>query len=184
MFPHLATFSQHVARDISRFSAARHGAAAVEFALIAAPFLATLIAVVETTIFLFAQQTLQNAALQAGRLFMTGQAQNSQMTQAQFQNAICPLIKPLFNCNQLMVDVQSYVSFANADASSPTLTYNAQGNVTNNWSYNPGTPGQVVVVRLIYQWSAVGGPLGFVLSNLPNGTSELMGVSAFRVEPY
>jgi hypothetical protein len=48
----------------------------------------------------------------------------------------------------------------------------------------PGTLGQVVIVRLIYQWSVVGGPLGFMLSNLPNGYSEMMGISAFRAEPY
>ena len=42
----------------------------------------------------------------------------------------------------------------------------------------------VDIVRLIYQWSVVGGPLGFMLSNLPNGYSEMMGISAFRAEPY
>jgi hypothetical protein len=41
-----------------------------------------------------------------------------------------------------------------------------------------------MVVQLIYQWSVVGGPLGFILSNLPNGSAEVMGISAFRVEPY
>lgn len=100
------------------------------------------------------------------------------------QNNVCPMIKPLFNCNALMVDVQSYSSFSGADTSTPPLTYEGQGQVTNSWSYNPGTPGQVVIVRLICQWSVVGGPLGFMLSNLPNGYSEMMGISAFRVEPY
>ena len=69
------------------------------------------------------------------------------------------MIKPLFNCNALMVDVQSYSSLSGADTSTPPLTYNGQGQVTNSWSYNPGTLGQVVIVRLIYQWSVVGGPL-------------------------
>jgi len=169
---------------MSRFSSARRGASAVEFALIAPFFLATLMAVLETTIFLFAQQTLQTAALAAGRLFMTGQGQNSAMTQAQFANAICPLIQPLFNCSKLMVDVQTYPSFSGAIASAPTLTYNAQGQVNNAWSYNPGAPGDVVVVRLVYQWSLVAGPLGFMLSNLSNGTAEIIGVTSFRVEPY
>ena len=153
-------------------------------ALIAPAFLATLIAVLQTCVFAFAQQTLQNAAMQAGRLIMTGQVQSGNVTQKQFQNNVCPMIKPLFNCNALMVDVQSYTSFSGADTSTPPLTYNGQGQVTNSWSYNPGSPGQVVIVRLIYQWSVVGGPLGFMLSNLPNGYSEMMGISAFRVEPY
>jgi hypothetical protein len=41
-----------------------------------------------------------------------------------------------------------------------------------------------MVVQLIYQLSTVKGPLGFILSNLPNGSAEVMGISAFRVEPY
>ena len=94
------------------------------------------------------------------------------------------MMQPLFNCNSLMVDVQSYSSFSGVDTSTPTLSYNGQGQVTNSWSFDPGTPGQVVIVRLIYQWSVVSGPLGFVLSNLPNSAAEMMGISAFRVEPY
>ena len=88
-----------------------------------------------------------------------------------------------------MVDVQSYSSFASADSSNPTLTYNGQGQVTNSWSYNPGgcvtdLTQNIIVVRLIYQWPVIGGPLGFTLANLANGTSELVGVTAFRVEPF
>jgi hypothetical protein len=41
-----------------------------------------------------------------------------------------------------------------------------------------------MVVQLIYPWSVVGGPLGFTLAHLPNNAGELMGVTAFRVEPY
>jgi hypothetical protein len=64
------------------------------------------------------------------------------------------------------------------------LTFNAQGAVTNTWSYSPGTPGAVMVVRLIYQWPVIGGPLGFKLANLTTGAAEMMGITAFRVEPY
>jgi Flp pilus assembly protein TadG len=169
---------------ISRFCAASRATSAIEFALLAPLFLGTLIAIFETAIFLFAQQTLQTAAADAGRLIMTGQVQNSGMTQAQFASAICPMIQPLFNCSNLMVDVANYSSFIGANTAEPTLTYNAQGQVNNTWSYAPGTPGQVMVVRLIYQWPVVSGLLGFALANLQNGYAEIMGVSAFRVEPY
>ena len=56
--------------------------------------------------------------------------------------------------------------------------------MTNNWSYNPGNPGDVMVVQLIYQWPIVSGPFGYVLSNLGNGKTEIMGVAAVRAEPY
>jgi len=180
----LAKYLRSRARELGRFRRSRQGATAVEFALVAPAFLATLIAVLQTCIFVFAQQTLQNAAVQAGRQIMTGQVQNGNVSQSQFLSSICPMVRPLFNCNSLMVDVQSYTSFSGADTSTPQLTIDGQGQVTNSFSFNPGTPGQVVIVRLIYQWSVVSGPLGFVLSNLPNNSAEMMGVSAFRVEPY
>jgi len=112
-------------RDIARFRAARGGATAVEFALVAPAFLATVIAVLETTLFLFAQATLQNAAVEGGRLFMTGQGQNGNLTEAQFVNDICPMISALFNCSDVMVNIKNYSSFSNANASEPSLTFNA-----------------------------------------------------------
>jgi Flp pilus assembly protein TadG len=169
-------------RIIARFGVADRGATAVEFALIAPVFFATLIAVLETTIFLFAQASLQTAAVQAGRLFMTGQAQN--LSQSAFKTQICQNYLPvLFKCNSLVVIVQSYSSFSSANTSAPAL-YDAQGNPVSSWAYSPGGQGQVMVVQLIYPWSVVSGPLGFVLANLPNNAAEMMGVSAFRVEPY
>ena len=35
-------------------------------------------------------------------------------------------------------------------------------------------------VRIVF----ITGPLGFSISNLPNNAAEMMGVTAFRVEPY
>jgi Flp pilus assembly protein TadG len=172
-------------RQLSRLRSARGGATAVEFALIAPVFLATLIAIFEVALFLFAQQYLQTAATEAGRQFMTGQVQGSGQTEQQMiTNVICPQIQTLFDCNSVMVNVQSFSSFSNANSAKPTLTFNAQGQVTNNWAYNPGNPGDVMVVQLIYQWPIVSGPFGYVLANLGNGKTEVVGVAAFRVEPY
>jgi Flp pilus assembly protein TadG len=195
MFRNSVKYFRSFAGEISRFAGARRAATAVEFALIAGPFLATLLAILQVTIFLFAQQVLQSAASEAGRLFMTGQAQNSfvqnsetttQQQSQQIINDICPMISALFSCSPslLMVNVQSYADFLSANASEPALTFNAQGGVSNTWSFSPGTPGQVMVVQLIYQWPIVSGPFGYVLSSLGNGHTEMMGVSAFRVEPY
>jgi hypothetical protein len=61
--------------------------------------------------------------------------------------------------------------------------YNS-GQPVTTFAFDPGTPGEVMVVQLVYQWSVVSGPLGFVLSNLPNNAAEIMGVTAIRVEPY
>ncbi len=166
---------------VARFRVARQGATAVEFAIIAPAFLGMLIAIFQIGVFLFAQQSLQDAAVEAGRLVMTGQSQN--YTQDTFKTKVCTLLPSiLFNCNSLIVDVQTAPSFSAANTSAPALYNNGQP--VTNWAYSAGTPGQIMVVKLVYPWSVVSGPLGFTLSNLPNGAAEMMGVTAFRVEPY
>ena len=182
MFQILAKYSRRRARDISRFCSSRKAATAVEFALIAPAFLAVLIAIFQTAIFLFAQSVLQTAADQAGRYFMTGQAQNGAWSASTLQTKICPTIQALFTCGNVIVVVQNYASFAAANTSAPQLYSNGQP--VTNFAFDPGTPGEIMVVQLVYQWSVVSGPLGFVLSNLPNSASEIIGVTAFRVEPY
>jgi len=174
-------------RDVSRFGGARGGATAVEFAMVAPALIATLIAIFEVMYFLFAQQTMQTAAVEFGRLFMTNQgpAQGSTVGsngQLQATSAVCNIIQPLLDCASVTVDVQSYDSFAGADTSTLQL-YNAQGNPITNFSYTAGTPGQIVVIRLAYQLTTLTGPLGFVLSSLSNGKMEVMGITAIRVEP-
>jgi Flp pilus assembly protein TadG len=169
-----------------RFVRAREAATAVEFALIAPAFLATLIAVFQTCIFIFAQTVLQNAANTAARYYLTGQAQGNQCTATQIINggcgltAVCPAA--MFNCNNMYISVQNYSSFASASTSAPAM-YNGSTAITS-YPYNPGQPGDIMVVQLLYAWPVVGGPLGFTLANLPNGAAEMVGVSAFKVEPY
>lgn len=180
----LRALTKYLRRRVSHFSADHSGTTAVEFALIAPPFFALLFAIFETTLFLFAQATLQNAADESARLFMTGQVQNAGTTQSQFQSQICPLVSAMFTCSSVMVNVVSYSSSSSISTTAPTLTYNKNGTVSNTWSYSPGTAGDLMVVQLIYQWPIIGIPLGSLFSNLGNGSTEMMGVAAFRVEPY
>src|SRR5579872_4293365 len=95
-------------RRLARLAAATRAATAVEFALIAPFFLGILIAILEVSVYLFAQQALQTAAMQAGRLFMTGQAQSD--SQTAFKTQICQSYLPsaLFKCSSLVVVVQTY----------------------------------------------------------------------------
>jgi Flp pilus assembly protein TadG len=175
------------APHVLRFARAREAATAVEFALIAPAFLATLIAVFQTCVFLFAQTVLQNAANQAARYFLTGEAQNNGCTASQIINGgcgtlagVCPAA--MFNCANMYLSVQNYSSFASASTSAPAM-YSGSTAITS-YPYNPGTPGDIMVVQLLYAWPVIGGPLGFTLANLPNSSAEMVGVSAFRVEPY
>jgi Flp pilus assembly protein TadG len=167
-----------------KFIRCDEGATVVEFALVVGPFLALLIALFQTVLVFFAGRVLDETTAQASRYIFTGQAQQSNMTQAQFANYLCQNTFALFVCKNFMVNVQSYNSFSAASTTTPTLTFNANGQVTNQWSYSPGDPGDIVVVQVMYQWPVVLGPLGFNLSNLANGNRLLVSTAVFKNEPF
>lgn len=191
-----AVLQRKLARGASRFRSSKHfalcrkGTTAIEFALVAAPFLALLVALFETALVFLAGRVLDEVTEEASRYILTGQAQQSNMTQAQFDNYICTgtntaaLVSSLFNCNNLMVNVENYSDFASASTSTPTLTFNRNGSVGNSWTYSPGSPGSIVVVQVMYQWPIILGPLGFNLSNLANGNRLLVSTAVFKTEPY
>jgi Flp pilus assembly protein TadG len=176
---------RRLTKQISHFFRTERGATAVEFALIAPPFLATLIATLEVCIFLFGQMALQDAANQAARYFLTGQAQNAvpPWTATQVVNKVCPPV--MFNCSNLFIVVQNYNTFSTASTAAPAM-YSGTGAAytQSNYTFDPGTAGDIMVVQLVYAWPVLPAPLGFNISNLPNGAIEMMGVSAFRAEPY
>src|SRR5260221_9290025 len=102
------------------------GAAAVEFAMVAAPFLAMVFAIMETAVVFFAGQTLETAGADSARLIMTGQAQTQGFDQAKFKQAVCAKIYGLFNCSAgLYVDVKNYSSFSSIPTTKPV---DASGN--------------------------------------------------------
>jgi Flp pilus assembly protein TadG len=170
------------ARLARRFVRRQDGAAAVEFALVAAPFLALLFAIMETAFVFFAGQTLEAATADASRLIMTGQAQTGGYSKADFKTQVCNRIYGLFDCaNGVYVDVKSYTNFASINTTSPVS--NGQLD-TSSMSYTPGGPGDIVVVSLYYQWPVYVTLLGNDLSNLNGGKRLLTATSVFRNEPY
>lgn len=160
----------------------REGTAAVEFALVAAPFLALLFAIIETALVFFASQTLDTAVAQSARLIMTGQAQDGGFSASQFQQAVCNYVTGLFNCSNIMVNVQKFSSFSSVTMLNPL---NSNGTFNNaSLNYNTGGPGDIVVVQLFYQWPVYVSLLGLNLSNMAGGNRLLVATAAFRNEPY
>ena len=168
-------------RTARRMMRQEEGAAAVEFALVAAPFLAMVFAIIETAVVFFAGQALETAAADSARLIMTGQAQNAGYDQARFKQAVCSKIYGLFNCaGGLQVDVKSYSAFANVPTAKPITN----GQIDNNLGYTPGGPGDIVVVKLMYQWPVYVSLLGLNLADLSGGKRLLISTVSFRNEPY
>jgi Flp pilus assembly protein TadG len=165
------------------------GATAVEFALIATPFLAIIAALIQTFLVFFAQSVLENAVRASSRQILTGQVQtqDASLSQTQamaaFHQTVCNNAAVLFTCTGLMVDVQVANNWSSANTGMPTLTYDSNGNVTNTWQFNPGNEGDVVVVRVIYLWPVFFGTIAFNMANQANGSREIMASAAFQNEP-
>jgi Flp pilus assembly protein TadG len=170
-----------------RFARQEDGAAAIEFAMVAAPFLGLLLAIMETAFVLYAGQVLETAVADSARLIMTGQAQTAGWDAATFKQQVCNRVAGLFNCSSgVWVDVQTYTTFSGAGGNA-----NAQGALdgqgklqTANFKYQPGNPGDIVVVRLMYQWPVYVSLLGLNLSDTTGSKRLLMSTVAFRNEPY
>jgi Flp pilus assembly protein TadG len=167
-----------------RFMRRQDGAVAVEFALILLPFLALMFGIMETALVFFADQTLETAVTESARLIMTGQAQTSNLTAQTFKDQVCSRIYGLFNCpGGVYVNVQTYTSFGSITNTPPL---DANGNlVTSGMGYQPGGPGDIVVVRLYYQWPIYVSLMSLSqLSNMSNHSRLLVATAAFVNEPY
>src|SRR3954470_14374160 len=167
---------------VRRFVRGEQGLAAVEFGIVAAPFLALMFAIMETAVVFFASQTLETAVADSARLIMTGQAQTQNFTQTQFKTAVCARILGLFDCqNGIKIDVKTYSSFSTVSTAKPL---DANNNLQTNFSYTPGNPGDIVVVRLMYQWPIYVSLLGFNLADMAGGKRLIIATATFRNEPY
>jgi Flp pilus assembly protein TadG len=160
------------------------GAALLEFALVGSCFLALLFGSLQIALIFFAQQSLETAAEATSRQVMTGQVQHANMTTSQFKTLACNNLPTFFKCANLMIDVRTTPAFANASTLMPTLTYDAHGNPTNTWTYDVGGAGSIVVMRLMYVWPVLPGPLNFNLANQGSSKRMLMATSVFKSEPY
>jgi Flp pilus assembly protein TadG len=171
-------FGLKTARRLAR---EEDGTAAVEFGLVALPFLALVFAIIETALVFFANQVLETAASESARLIMTGQAQTQGLTKETFKTQVCAKVYGLFDCNGgVYVDVQKYDSFGSVSLDKPV---DSDGNLdTSGFKFAPGGPSDIVVVRLVYQWPVFVSLLG--LSNMANNNRLMMATAAFRNEPY
>jgi len=167
---------------LRRFRRNRRGSAAVEFALVAPLFFGLLFAIIEMALIFFASQVLETVTQDSARVIMTGQAQTSAYTQAQFKNLVCSKVVALFDCaNGVSIDVQSYSAFGSVNIADPI---DAGKNFVAPNNYLPGGPGDIVVVRVFYQWPLLVTGLGFNPANLSGSKRLLTATAAFQNEPY
>jgi Flp pilus assembly protein TadG len=160
----------------------RRGAAAVEFALVATPFIFALFAIIESGLIFVAQIDLSNATMFLARQIRTGavMASGSSSTTSgtvlslsDFKTQICSAMKfiPTATCSaQLQVDMRTQSAFGSGQttvAPIVNLNFNAA-----SLCYNSGQAGSIVEFRAYYLWT-VDTPL--LLGALVNATAYTVG---------
>jgi Flp pilus assembly protein TadG len=184
--------NRSLARRALSFGRRKEGATVIEFAFLLPPFLLLIFATIQTALVFYAGQVLETATADSARLIMTGQAQKQGLSEAEFKTQLCNRLDALFNCTTgVKVDVKKYAwaagtdpiaQFASANLDAPV---DEDGNLdTDDFGYTPGVQGDIVVVKVVYEWPIVLGIYGFDLATLPNGKRLLMSTAAFRNEPY
>jgi Flp pilus assembly protein TadG len=156
------------------------GVTAVEFALIAVPFLALMFAILETALIYIAGGMLQTAVTESSRGIMTGEFRQSD--EAKFKQAICNRLVVMFQCSEkLAVDVRSLKSLQGAGRSEPFVkgVYDTSG-----WGYAPGGAGGVMVVTAAYPWRSFTNFMDFKSAQGPAAPHVLIAASAFKNEQY
>lgn len=168
---------------LARFARDARAATAVEFAIVAVPFVALMFAILETAIVFFAGQVLETAVNDAARLIRTGQAQQGSMNKTQFRDAICDRIYQLFDCEDgLYLDVRTFPTFDSITLAPPL---DDDGNIDpDDFTFQIGESGDIVVVRAYYVWPVIVTTLGNDLSNYGPNQHLLAAAAAFKNEPF
>lgn len=174
----------------------RSGATAIEFAVLALPFILSLLAVLEYGYVYLVQVSLEDATGVAARQIRTGQAQTkttstttagvttttpTPVTQAQFKTLVCDNMKWISGCySTLQVEAEVQTSWSAQTSTSPM----ANGQLKPVLPYNMGQPGQIVLIHSFYPWKMITPALWTGAPKL-NGNSVLLGsVAAICNEPY
>lgn len=164
------------------------GTTAIEFGMVAVPFLMFVFALVGIAFYFFIMTSLDKGMDQTSRLVRTGQAQNSNMTVDQFKQKICSSAGGWIKCNKVQVFVTKYPDWSSVQ---PQKCVDNSGNVVTNSasgsdliSQYSGSASDIVMVTTCYKWEFTASIPYFKLGNMNDNSMMLQSATAFRSEPY
>ncbi len=152
-----------------------------EFALVAPVFIALLFAIIETALVFFAGQVLETVA---------SNSRSPGHDRAGAERGDGPGDVPseglrsypaLFTCANVYVDVKSYPGVQQRRHQQPDRR---QRHLHPADVLQSGGPGDIVVVRLFYQWPMFVTRLGYNITNLSGSKRLLTATAAFKNEPF
>lgn len=178
---------------LRRWRTDQSGFTAVEFAIVAMPFLMLLFGTLSVCLFYFTNFTLENAVWAASRSIRTGQFQQGAGAYAgitspedrkkAFQQALCARAPSYIDCNKVIVQIQSN-SGGFGGITEPICATDGKMIDQSKAEFNPGGASSVVLITACYPWDFGGRLPFFALNNMKDGSLLLQASVAFRTEPY
>jgi len=169
---------------IRRFTKSDRGVTAIEFAMVAGPFLYLLCAIFETGLMLFSEYIIENGVSQAARMIRTGEVQINGVSKTQFKTIICGKLAAFLDCqDKLYVDIRNFTDFSAVALPQAIANGKLTNDVTKNAQFCPGAQMRVAVVRTYYEWKLFT-PGITLLANIGTDKRLLTAGAAFRNEPF
>ena len=153
-------------RILLRLGRDREGAAALEFALLAVPFMLMIFAIFETFLAFAGEQLMANAVETMARKLRTGeitfgQGKPTDVTEAEFRQMFCDEIEIFGMCSateatapeKLYLDVRQFASFADMPRGVPKISTDIYSDLdTSDFAFSPGGPESKNMLRAYYRW--------------------------------
>ena len=155
------------------------GAVAVEFSMLIPLIVVMLLGALDLAYIYLAKTELSRITQDVGRVVRLGNAQS--LSGQTFQSMACADIVVILQCSGLIFNLTPYTSCATLTNTAPQLTYDSNGNVTNNLVFNPGGPGDIDVLQISYQLPVFGTSL-FNYATQTNGTMLITASAVFYVQ--
>ncbi|GAA0779694.1 pilus assembly protein [Roseibium denhamense] len=185
VFDRLTRSLRSIGRTAQKFGRDIRATAAIEFGLVAIPFLLTLFAIIDLGLAYTVSRLNDNAVAEASRIIRTGQAANGNLSAADIRTEICNAM-PSFMCDpdRIILDVTKLDSFTDFDDDDKVGSmYDDDGVLQTNFNFTTGEAEEIIIVRVIYEW-----PMLFSIMNLSyedyNGMRHFQSTMVFRNEPF
>lgn len=173
---------------VTRFASDARGTTAIEFGMVALPFLMFAFGIMGTGLHFFTMNSLEHAVETSARKIRTGQAQQSGTTVAEFKQMIVDEAGPMIDAAKLQVHLQTGAEWTDVTPvgcmdSAGTQT-SGTGSSDDAIGQHSGGAGEVVMVTVCYEWDLAQAMPFLQYGNMANGSAMIQASTTFRTEPY
>lgn len=160
----------------------KDGGAAVEFSLLAIPYIFLSIGIIELSIMYAAGSMVEGATGSAARLIRTGQIQQATGAdpESMFRDSLCGYASALVDCNNVQIEVQTVSNFSDIGDLNPN--FDEDGAFISS-GFNAGGVNDRVLIRAVYSYPMMTPFIGPLLTGADN-TRTFISHVVLQTEPY